>query len=195
MRQFLTAAAGSLLGMAVAMLVYDVYIARPREARLLEGVRTIVAEGSIAWPAGDAQREQAKQIAKELDASVTRSVEGAREALAQEAALMDRRARIADGLTRAQLHKISVAEGYQVAAAWPSTAQEIGLAPAESYAANSVSGIALEPQGRIAIHYGDPFPAGAVIRLTPALRDTGIIEWSCRADGFDDRSLLPSQCR
>jgi hypothetical protein len=195
MRPFLAALAGSLLGVVVAMFVHDVYVARPRDARLLDSVRQIVTDGAVAWPTADAQREKAKEIAKELDASVARSVDGAREALSIEASLIDLRAQVTEGLTLASMHKLALTETYLSNGRWPVDAEEAGLQSAESYASNAVKSIAVEEGGAILIRYTHPFADSASIRLTHTERHPGRVDWACRAEGFDDPIVLPAACR
>ena len=135
-------------------------------------------------------------MAAELEASVERSIDTARDAMAREAASQDQRATIAAGLTRAAMHKLAVAESYMTMGRWPTSPAEIGVQSAESYAGQGLRGIALEGDGVVAVRYDDAFGTEAMIRLIPTAKlDIGSIEWRCVGSGFSDASLLPATCR
>lgn len=196
MKQWLLAMAGSLVGVAIALVAYDVLVAKPRERQRLESMRVLVENSPSSWQGAAVQREQAREITREFDESISRSMEGARDAMQREAELANRRALVADGLMRASLHKLAVAESYLSNGRLPSTPQEAGLSDARSYAAGAVISIALDPDGSIGIRYGEPFAPGAEIRLRPAGDpERGMIEWQCESSGFEQAAWVPASCR
>lgn len=195
MKTFLTGVIGGLLGLLLGLLAYDHFIAQPREARLLASMHAMFEDASKAWPDVNAQREEAVRIAAELEASVARSVEGAREALAGEAAAGEKRTAIADGLARASALKLVLTEHYLSMGAWPTTADEVGMSEQAMQGSGTLKAISIGPKGTLEISYASPLPAAATIQLIPSAHPSGSIEWRCEATGFDDRSLLPAQCR
>lgn len=195
MKTLLISVVGSLLGLLLGLLAYDHFIAQPREARLLASMHAMFEDAAKAWPDVNAQREEAVRIAAELDASVGRSLDGARQVLDNEAAAVEQRAALANGLMRASLPKVMLAEHYMSMGTWPTTASELGLSEAHTRAAGAVRSIALGTEGTLEIVYGSPLPDGTTLRLQPVVDEVGGFEWRCEASGLDDRSLLPLQCR
>lgn len=194
MKTFLSMFAASMLAALLALVTYDVFVAQPREQRLLAAQRALAPAPEDAILAR--RREQAAEVAQALDASVGRSIAGAREAMAREAASVETRSRIADGLARASMFKLAVAETYMSQGRWPLHAADAGLGDPENYAGGAVAAIALESEGRVVVRYVDEIAPGAVVRLVPQVRaGIGSIDWRCEAEGFPDRSTLPPDCR
>lgn len=194
MKSFLSMFVACALALAVVLSLHEVLIAQPREARLLAAQQAALdAAASAGFPG---QREEAAQVAQALDASIDRSISNARDALARDAAAADARGRIADGLNRASMFKLAVAETYMSMGRWPQQASDAGLGAPADYAAGAVAGIALGADGVVTIEYTALVAEGATIRLIPSARaDMGSIEWRCEAEGFADPSLLPAVCR
>jgi hypothetical protein len=184
MKMFLSIFAAGVLAAVVALLGYDVFVAQPREQRMLERQQVALEAAADAGLAGS--REQAAEVASELDASAKRSVAAVREAMAAEASAVELRGRIAEGLARASMVKLAVAESYM----------NSGIAAPESYAVGAVAAIAMEADGVVAIRYTDLVAPGAQIRLTPTFdAEIGSIDWRCDAEGFPDSGALPLSCR
>lgn len=194
MKTFLPMFAASALAVVVALLTYDILVAQPREARMQAAQQAALDAAADAGLAG--AREQAAQVASELDASVNRTVANARDAMASEASAVDMRGRIVEGLNRASMVKLAVAESYMNYGRWPLDATEAGLGTPESYAVGAVTAIALGTEGVITIRYNDLVAPGAQIRLIPrAQPDIGSIDWRCEAEAITDQNLLPIACR
>lgn len=194
MKSFLSMFVACALALAVVLFVHDVFVAQPREARVLAAQQAALDAAATAGFSG--QREEAAKVADALNASIDRSIGNARDAMARDAAAADTRARIADGLNRAAMFKLAVAETYMSTGRWPQQASDAGLGAPEDYAAGAVAGIALGADGVVTIRYTAVVADAAAIRLIPSARaDMGSVDWRCEADGFADKSLLPTVCR
>lgn len=194
MKPFLTMFAASALAMIGALFAYDLFVAQPRDARQQATIRQALETAGEAGLAG--RREEAAAVADELQASVDRTIANARNAMAQDAAATDLRARIAEGLNRASMAKLAVAESYMSFGRWPNDAKEAGLGAPESYAVGAVTGVELAAEGTVVVRYADSIAPGALVRLIPtAHSDSGVINWRCEPEGFPDTGVLPSGCR
>lgn len=194
MKTFLSMFAASTLAALFALITYDVFVAQPRERRMQAAQQAFLQASGETGLAR--RREEAAEVAQELEASVDRTLAGAREAMARDAASVDSRGRIAEGLMRASMFKLAVAETWMSQGRWPHHAAEAGLGDPESYAGGAVAAIALESEGAIMIRYSDEIAPAATMRLLPQVRGgTGSVDWRCEAEGFPDRSVLPAACR
>ena len=98
MKQFILTLVAALIGGFLALLGYDRFIVQPREAAAIKAKAPANAQVDLGRA-----RTEAQQVAAEVEASVQRSVEGAREAMDAQAKEMDRRGLIVDAASRATM--------------------------------------------------------------------------------------------
>lgn len=183
MKNFAVTFFAAALGLLVVLFIYDRLVLAPR-----------ITEATAAPALGEA-RNEAKAISDELDASVKKSVEGAKQAMSDQANEADRRRLANDALVRAQAFKVSVTEFYLTNMAWPTTAKDIGLDAPGAYAGGAVTGIALGSQGAIVVSIDDTFSPASTIRMTPRANTTGMIDWRCVVDGSDELRRYLLACK
>lgn len=188
MKQFAITLAAALIGVLAALLLYDRFVVQPRTAEHLDAL-TKAAEVNLAKA-----HTEADKIATNLDASIDRSVSGAREAMDAQATEQDKRRLAADALNRAAMFKVALSEYYMSTGKWPASAQEAGLGTAESFAGGAVSRIDVGANGMVVITLNDTLAVGAKIRLTPdANPQSGMINWRCNTEGAEAlRRYLPA---
>jgi len=188
MKQFTITLAAALLGVLVALLLYDYFVVQPRATAQAEAA-TKAAEVSLTKA-----RAEADDIAANLNASIDRSVSGAREAMDAQATEQDKRRLAADALNRAAMFKVALSEYYMSTGKWPADAREAGLGPAESFAGGAVSRIDVGDNGAVIVTLNDTLAAGAKIRLQPNVNpQSGMINWRCSTEGADAlRRYLPA---
>ena len=188
MKQFAITLAAALLGVLAALLLYDHFVVQPRAAAQADAL-TKATEVNLSKA-----RTEADNIAGNLDASIERSVSGAREALDAQAAEQDKRRLATDALNRAAMLKLALSEYYVSTGKWPANAQQAGLGAGESFAGGAVSRIEVGPNGAIIVTLNDTLAAGARIRLQPdANLQSGTINWRCSTEGAEAlRRYLPA---
>lgn len=188
MRQSAITLAAALLGVLAALLLYDRFVVQPRAAAQADAL-TKATEVNLAKA-----RTEADDIAGNLDASIERSISGAREALDAQATEQDKRRLATDALNRAAMFKLALSEYYVSTGKWPANAREAGLGPAESFAGGAVSRIDVGTNGTIIVTLNDTLAAGARIRLQPdANLQGGMINWRCSTEGAEAlRRYLPA---
>jgi hypothetical protein len=198
MKNFLPTFLAVLVAAGLALFVYDRFVLAPRLEKVSETAQVNLADA----------REQANQIATELDASVERSVADAKTAFDEQAKAEDERraelekqaeqmkatAQAADALARASVVKVALVEYYMSMGQWPTRTTDIGMGQPEDFAGGPVAAISLEPEGVIAIRLKPEVAVGAQLRLVPRVARSGMVEWSCRASNYASAERLPA-CR
>lgn len=188
MKNFLPTFLAVLIAAGLALFVYDRFVLVPRLEAASQATEVNLANA----------RDQAKDIAVELDASVERSVASAKSAFEQQTAAEDARraemekqaeamkgtAQAADALARAGMMKAAIAEYYMSMGEWPKQTSDVGIGQPTDFAGGPVSAITIEPEGVIAITLKPDVAPGARLRLVPRLTPAGMIEWTCRPDGY-----------
>lgn len=194
MKQFVLTLTAVLIGGFLALLGYDRFIVQPREAAAAKAEAAAKAQ----TPPANAQvdlgraRTEAQQVAAEVEASVQRSVEGARETMDAQAKLMDRRALIAEAASRATMFRVSLTEYYQSNGRWPRDADEAGLPAPTEMRGGAVREIRLGEQGVVTVKMDERFPEGSAIVLRPAANAvSGMIDWACEVKGDELKQSLP----
>jgi Pilin (bacterial filament) len=194
MKQFVLTLTAVLIGGFLALLGYDRFIVQPREAAAAKAVAAAKAQ----TPPANAQvdlgraRAEAQQVADEVEASVQRSVDGARKAMDTQAKEMDRRGLIVDAASRATMFRVSLTEYYQSNGRWPRDADEAGLPAPTEMRGGAVREIRLEAQGVVAVKLDERFPEGSAIVLRPAANAaSGMIDWTCEVKGDELKQSLP----
>jgi hypothetical protein len=179
MKQFLATLIAVLIGGFLALLGYDHFIVQPREA----------AVARVDQPQAQAQvdltgaRTDAQQVAAEVEASVQRSVNGAREAMDTQAAEMERRALISEAVSRASMFRVSLVEFYFSNGRWPRNADEAGLPTPEEARGGAVRSVELGQGGSIVVMLDDRFAKGSKIVLRPRATSSHALEWDCEYRG------------
>ncbi|GAB3377572.1 pilin [Lysobacter fragariae] len=193
---FLIAFAGALLGSAVALGLYEHFVAAPRHA----GIVAVLAATAAPQPAAaqvdlDRARSQAQQIASELDASVERSVRSSRDALDQQAQDQDKRRIAAEAASSAAMYRTAITEYYMTMGKWPVSNAGAGLPAAAASQGRYVQSIDVGGEGRVIVLLKPPFAAGSRLSFTPSAREDGQVQWDCRAEGDPDLPRYLSACR
>lgn len=194
MKQFILTLIAVLVGGFLALLGYDQFIVQPREAA---AAKVAVLAESQAQPA-DARidlgraRAEAQQVAAEVEASVQRSVEGARTAMDGQAKEMDQRALAVEAASRATMFRVALTEYYQSNGRWPRDADEAGLPAPTEMRGGAVREITLGAQGVVTVKMDERFPAGSTIVLRPtANAASGIVDWTCEVKGDGLKQAMP----
>ena len=189
MKQFAITMVAALVGVLMALLLYDRLVVQPRDA-----TRTVAIAKATEINLAKAHAE-ADSIAANLDASVQRSVRGAREAMDAQAGDEDKRRLATEALNRAAMVKVALSEYYMSNGRWPGSTQEAGLGAPESFAGGAVARIDVGPKGVVTVTLNDRLVRGGTVRLTPAATQGGMVDWHCTVAGADVlRRYLPA-CR
>ncbi|MBN8212022.1 MAG: pilin [Xanthomonadales bacterium] len=194
MKQFVLTLIAVLIGGFLALLGYDRFIVQPREAAATKAEAAAKAQTAPANPQVDLgrARAEAQQVADEVEASVQRSVDGARQTMDAQAKLMDRRALIAEAASRATMFRVSLTEYYQSNGRWPRDADEAGLPAPTEMRGGAVREIRLGEQGVVTVKMDERFPEGSAIVLRPAANAaSGMVDWTCEVKGDELKQSLP----
>jgi hypothetical protein len=185
MKQFLITLVAVLVGGFLALLGYDRFIVKPREDAAARAEAAARAQAAADAKVDlDRTRSDARQVAEEVEASVKRSVDGAREAMDAQAKEMDRRGLVVEAASRATMFRVALTEYYQSNGRWPRDADEAGLPSPTEMRGGGVSEIALGAQGVVTIKMNEQFAAGSAILLRPAANAaSGMVEWNCEVKG------------
>jgi Pilin (bacterial filament) len=200
MKQFLITLIAVLVGGFLALFGYDRFVVQPREAAAAKADTAAKADAAAKaqTPPPDVQvdlkqaRSEAQQVATEVEASVQRSVEGARNAMDAQAKDMDQRALAVEAASRATMFRVALNEYYQSNGRWPRDADEAGLPAPTEASGGGVREITLGPKGVVTVKLDEHFPAGSTIVLRPtANAATGMVDWECEIKGDGLKQALP----
>jgi hypothetical protein len=181
MKQFIVTLIAVLLGGFLALLAYDRFVVAPRDA---EAARNAAAGRERQRVDPDMREAQARAVAEEVEASVQRSLENAREGLDAQAKEMDRRALVADAVQRATMFRVALTEYYQSNGRWPQDADEAGLPSGEEMRGGAVRSVEVGRGGTVTIALDATFGPDSRIVLEPHSTAAGVqIEWRCRVSG------------
>ena len=195
MKQFLLTLAAVLIGGFLALLAYDHVIVKPREAT----AAAAAASPPKAAPVDLSQaRSEARHVAAEVEASVQRSVDSARDAMdaqAKQAEQADQRSLIVGAVSQATMFRVTLTEYYQSNGTWPRAAEDAGLPPSEDTRGPGVAGIALGERGAVVVSLDDSIAAGSKIVLRPSVNaTTGMIDWRCELKGDPSLKAMLPRC-
>lgn len=195
MKQFILTLLAVLIGGFIALLGYDRFVVEPRQAAAAKVEAAALAEvQATSQPDLSRARTEAKEVADEVEASVQRSVDSARQTMDAQAAEMNQRGQVSDAVQRATMFRVSLTEYYQTNGRWPTTADEAGLPAPSEMRGGAVRAVTLGAQGAVTITLDDSFDAGSVILLKPDLNAaSGMVDWSCEVKG--DRVLKQTMPR
>lgn len=198
MKQFALTLVAVLIGGFLALLGYDRFVVKPREAATTakaEAEALVSAHAAAQLDLGKA-RSEARAVAAEVEASVQRSVDNARQTMDAQAAEMNQRGLVADAVQRATMFRVSLTEYYQVNGRWPSDADEAGLPSPSEMRGGAVRTVTVGVQGMVTIALDDRFGAGSVIVLKPdANAASGIVDWNCEVKGDPALKQAMPRCK
>lgn len=187
MKQFVITLIAVLVGGFLALLGYDRLVVQPRQAAAAKAVAPPDAKVDLQQA-----RTEAKQVADEVEASVQRSVQGARTAMDAQAMDMDRRALVLDAASRVTMFRVALTEYYQTNGRWPRDADEADLPAPTEIRGGAVREITLGAEGVVTVALDERFPAGSRIVLRPtANAAAGTVEWACEVKGDGLKQSLP----
>ena len=190
MKHLLATLVAALVGMFLALLLYDRFVVQPRDAAQADALARATEINLRKAHA------EANAIAGNLDASIDRSISDARQALDAQVHDQDMRRLAADALNRAAVFKVALSEHYASNGSWPADARQAGLAPPESFAGGAVTRIDVGPNGTVVVSLDQPLAKGARIRLQPdANRESGLIAWRCSIEGSTTLLRYLPACR
>lgn len=187
MKQFLITLAAVLIGGFLALLGYDQFVVKPREAAAAKAEDAERKAETVPVDLTQAQKD-ARNVAAELESSVQRSVQSAEEALQAQAKTMDRRSLAIDAVSRATMFRVAMTEYYQTNGAWPRTAEDAGLPPPEDTRSPAVASIAIGDAGAVVVTLDRALAENSRIVLRPEPKEAmGMVDWRCELKG--DASL------
>lgn len=193
MKQFILTLVAVLIGGFLALLGYDQFVVEPREVAAAKA--NVQAQAKSQVDLGRA-RAEAKEVAAEVEASVQRSIDNARQTMDAQAAQMDRRALVADAVQRATMFRVALTEYYQSNGRWPGDADEAGLPSPSEMRGGAVRTVTLGAQGVVTIALDDRFGAGSAIMLKPnANAASGIVDWDCEVKGDQTLKQAMPRCK
>ena len=176
---------GTLLGVVLALLLYDRFIVQPREAMRAEAATVDLSRAA----------DQAKKITDSVDASVKRSVTSAQQAFEAQAADQNKRRMVAEAVAQTQMYKVALTESFMSSGQWPAKASDAGLPQINSKAGGAIRDIAVGQRGTITVTFDGNFAEGALFQLVPqADPDTYQVRWQCRTSGDPDLKRYLPDC-
>jgi hypothetical protein len=184
MKQFVIVLIAVLVGGFLALLAYDRFIVAPRAAEAAEVAEVADRQREQVAPQMREARREARAIADEVEASVQRSLDNAREGMAAQAKDMDRRGLILDAVQRATMFRVALTEYYQANGRWPLDADDAGLPSPEEMRGGAVRSVELGRNGVVTIALDPTFQPDSRIVLEPrANAASGLVDWRCRVSG------------
>lgn len=192
MKQFALTLIAVLIGGFLALLGYDHFIVKPREAE----PAPVAQAASAQAPVDLAQtRSEAQAIASEVEASVQRSVENAKATMDAQAKAMDRRDLVSDAVRRATMYRVALTDYYQTNGRWPQDADEAGLPSPDEMRGGAVRSVTVGAQGRVTIALDDTFAPGSIIVLAPRINAPDMIDWQCEVKGDPSLAQALPRCK
>ncbi len=185
MKQLAISLFGTLLGIGVALFVYDHFIVQPREAKRTEAATLDLSQAA----------EGAKKITRSVDASIKQSVDSAQQAFEAQATEQNKRRMVAEALSQTQSYKVALTESFMSNGKWPAKASEAGLPQNNAKAGGAIRDIAVGERGTITIVFDGNFAEGTLLQLVPqADPDTYQVRWQCTVSGDQDLKRYLPDC-
>lgn len=164
MKQLATSLLGALLGIGLALFVYDRFIVQPREAKRAEAATLDLSQAG----------EEAKKITQSVDASIKQSVDSARQAFEAQAADEHKRRMAAEAIAQTQSCKAALTESFMSNGKWPAEASDAGLPQSNANAGGAIRDLSVDERGAISLAFDGNFAEGAQLRLVPRPTPTPI---------------------
>ena len=185
MKQLVLSLLGTLLGVGLALMLYDNFIVQPRDEKQAEAAAVDLSRAA----------EEAKTITDSVDASVKRSVDSARQAFEEQAADQNKRRMLAEAIAQTQMYKVALTESFMSNGKWPAKASDAGLPQNNGKAGGAIRNIAVGEHGTITVTFDGNFADGALFQLVPqADSDTYQVRWQCTASGDPDLKRYLPDC-
>lgn len=185
MKQLAISLFGTLLGIGLALFVYDRFIVQPRETKRAEAATVDLSQAS----------EEAKKITQSVDASIKQSVDSAQQAFEAQAADQNKRRMVAEAIAQTQSYKVALTESFMSNGKWPAKASEAGLLQNNAKAGGAIRDIAVDQHGAISVTFDGNFAEGALFQLVPqADPDTYQVRWRCKTSGDPDLKRYLPDC-
>lgn len=185
MKQLAISLFGTLLGIGLALFLYDRFIVQPREAKRAEAATLDLSQAG----------EEAKKITQSVDASIKQSVDSAQQAFEAQATDQNKRRMAAEALAQTQSYKVALTESFMSNGKWPAKASEAGLPQNNAKAGGAIRNIAVGERGTITVTFDGDFAEGALLQLVPqANPDTYQVHWRCTTSGDPDLSRYLPDC-
>ncbi|MGH8078543.1 MAG: pilin, partial [Lysobacter sp.] len=144
MKQFLITFVAALLGVALALALYDAMVVQPRA--------TSAANAQVHQVDLAQARSEAARITADVDESIDRSVAKVRAANEAQAQELEKRRLAMEPLARASMFRTALTEFYLTEGRWPASAADVGL-PATDTTRGSAGRISVGAGGTITIAY------------------------------------------
>jgi hypothetical protein len=185
MKQLVVSLIGTLLGVGLALMLYDYFIVQPREEKQAEAATVDLSRAA----------EEAKKITQSVDASVKQSVDSAQQAFEAQAADQNKRRMAAEAMTQTQSYKVVLTESFMSNGHWPAKASDAGLPQNNVKAGGAIREISVGERGAITVSFDGNFAEGALLQLLPqADPDTYQVRWRCRTSGDPDLKRYLPDC-
>ena len=185
MKQLLLSLLGTLLGVLLALVLYDHYIVQPRAATQAKAAASDLANSV----------RQAQEISAGVDASLKRSVDSTRVALDAQAHDQDKRRMASEAMAQTQLYKVALAEAFMANGKWPTHPSEAGLPQNGTGAGGAVRSIVVGDNGKVSVGFNESFAKDAHLELVPtADKETYQVSWRCVTSGDPDLQRYFPQC-
>lgn len=185
MKQLAISLFGTLLGIGLALFLYDHFIVQPREARRAEAATVNFSQAA----------EQAKKITASVDASVKQSIDSAQQAFEAQAADQNKRRMAAEAIAQTQIYKVALTESFMSNGKWPAKASDAGLQQVNEKVGGAIRNISVGDHGTITVTFDGNFAEGALFQLIPqADSDTYQVRWQCRTSGDPDLKRYLPDC-
>ena len=184
MKQLVIPLFGALLGVGLALFLYDHFIVQPREARRAEAITLDLSRAT----------DQARNITASVDASVQQSIAGAQQAFDAQAAEQNKRRMAAEAVAQTQMYKMALTESFMANGKWPASAAEIGLPENNHKAGGAIRNITVGERGTVTVTFDNNFAEGARFQLSPQADPTTYqVRWQCSTSGDPDlKRYLPN---
>lgn len=185
MKQLVVSLIGTLLGVGLALFLYDHFIVRPREAKRADAATVNLSQAA----------EEAKKITQSVDASVKQSVDSAQQAFEAQATDQNKRRMAAEAIAQTQSYKVALTESFMSNGKWPAKASDAGLPQNNPKAGGAIRDISVDERGAITVAFDGNFAEGALLRLIPqADPATYQVRWRCRTSGDPDLKRYLPDC-
>jgi hypothetical protein len=197
MKQFFATLGAVLIGGFLVLLGYDHFIVKPRAAAAADTEAAADSQSlANAQVDLDKARADAQQVAAEVEASVQRSVDSARDTMDAQAQAMDRRALVADAVQRVTMFRVALTEFHQSNGRWPQDADEAGLPSPAEMRGGAVSEVVLGERGVVTVALDERFGSGSAILLKPSANAaSGIVDWVCEVKGDAELKRAMPRCK
>jgi len=184
MKQLAISLLGTLLGVGLALFLYDHFLVQPREARRAEATSLDLSRAA----------DQARNITDGVEASVQQSIDKARQAFDAQAADQNKRRMAAEAVSQMLVYKVALTESFMANGKWPAKASEAGLPENNDKAGGAIRDITVGEHGTITVSFDNNFADGALLQLVPqADPGTYQVRWQCTTAGDPDlKRYLPN---